>query len=104
MPEKFWPGSTEKVSRKKKSKKEKLILRRALFRRERRFCGFGQTPGCFDDLAREIVRHFRFIANRGEIRGLQQLLFTVFQRIANRLLNLGIADAALAGSFARDEF
>src|SRR5256885_13380126 len=102
MPEKFWPGSTEKVLR-KKSKKEKLVLRRALLRRERRFCGFGQTPGSFDNLACEIVRHFRFIANRGEVRGLQQLLFAIFQRVANRLLNLGIADAALAGSFARDE-
>src|SRR5256885_11258815 len=104
MPEKFWPGSTEKVSRKKKSKKEKLVLRRALFRRERRFCGFRQTPSRFDDLARKIVCHFRFIANRGEVRGLRQLLFAVFQRVANRLLNLGIGDAALAGSFARDEF
>src|SRR5712672_1555686 len=104
MPEKFWPGSTEKKVSRQKIKNENLVLRRALLRRERRFCGFGQTPGSFDDLAREIVRHFRFIANRGEVRGLQQLLFAVFQRVANRLLNLGIADTALAGSFARDEF
>jgi len=54
-------------------------------------------------LAREIIRHFGFVAHRREISGFQKLFLAAAQRVANVLLHLRIRNAALARSFARDQ-
>jgi hypothetical protein len=55
------------------------------------------------DLLGEKVAHACAVLQRLKVRGLQQLLLAVVQRLMNGLLHAGIVQLALAGRLARKQ-